>query len=124
MKGRGVGNTEEVMLAVLGAPAVGKSTFVNCALDLKRTSNSPVAGKKVSLDGVISIVRLLELGIQDLEVTTDGGLRWPERVEDQVMPNIDGVLAIYDVMDQNSIAPLTQILSESLSNLVLPFLGG
>ena len=103
------------MLAVLGTPAVGKSTFVHCALDLKKTSTSLVSSKKVSLDGKISIVRLLELGVEDLEITRAGKLRWPEKLEDQMMPHVDGVLAIYDVMDQNSIAPLPQMLSESLS---------
>lgn len=112
---------QEVALAVLGAPAVGKSTFVHCALDLKKASTSPISSKKVSLEGKISIVRLLELDIEDVEVTADQKVHWPERVENQSMPEIDGVLALYDVMDQSSIHPMPNLLSESLGTLKLSF---
>ena len=116
------GNTshvQEVSLAVLGAPAVGKSTFVHCALDLKKPSTSPVASKKVSLEGQISIVRLFELGLDDVEVTSEQSMRWPERVGDESMPRIDGVLALYDVMNQSSIVPIPPLLSESFRFLHL-----
>ena len=110
---------QEVSLAVLGAPAVGKSTFVHCALDLKKPSTSPVASKKVSLEGQISIVRLFELGLDDVEVTSEQSMRWPERVGDESMPRIDGVLALYDVMNQSSIAPIPPLLSKSFKFLYL-----
>ena len=112
-------DVQEVSLAVLGAPAVGKSTFVHCALDLKKPSTSPVASKKVSLEGQISIVRLFELGLDDVEVTSEQSMRWPERVGDESMPRIDGVLALYDVMNQSSIAPIPPLLSESFRFLYL-----
>ena len=112
-------DVQEVSLAVLGAPAVGKSTFVHCALDLKRPSTSPVASKKVSLEGQISIVRLFELGLDDVEVTSEQSMRWPERVGDENMPRIDGVLALYDVMNQSSIAPIPPLLSEYFRFLYL-----
>ena len=112
-------DVQEVSLAVLGAPAVGKSTFVHCALDLKKPSTSPVASKKVSLEGQISIVRLFELGLDDVEVTSEQSMRWPERVGDECMPRIDGVLALYDVMNQSSIAPIPPLLSESFRFLYL-----
>ena len=112
-------DVQEVSLAVLGAPAVGKSTFVHCALDLNKPSTSPVASKKVSLEGQISIVRLFELGLDDVEVTSEQSMRWPERVGDESMPRIDGVLALYDVMNQSSIAPIPPLLSESFRFLHL-----
>ena len=115
----GTSDVQEVSLAVLGAPAVGKSTFVHCALDLKRPSTSPVASKKVSLEGQISIVRLFELGLDDVEVTSEQSMRWPERVGDESVPRIDGVLALYDVMNQSSIAPIPPLLSESFRSLYL-----
>ena len=105
---------QEVSIAVLGAPAVGKSTFVHCALDLKKPSKSPVSSKKVSLEGKISIVRLYELALEDVEVTPEQSVHWPERVGDKIMPDIDGVLALYDVMDQSSISPMPTLLSESV----------
>ena len=98
---------------MLGAPGVGKSTFVRCALDLKRTSTSSVSCKKVSLEGEISTVRLLEIGLEELEVTADTNLHWPASVGDYNIAAIDGVLALYDVQDQSSISRIPALLSES-----------
>ena len=105
---------QEVSIAVVGAPAVGKSTFVHCALDLKKPSTSHVSSKKVSLEGKIFVVRLYELALEDVEVTPEQSVHWPERVGDEIMPGVDGVLAIYDVMDQGSISPMPTLLSESV----------
>lgn len=110
----GSGEIQEIALAVLGGPAVGKSTFVHCALDLKKASLSRVSSKKVSLEGNISNVQLLEIGLEEVEVTAEQKVLWPEKVRDQNRPDIDGVLALYDVMDQTSIAPMQNLLSESI----------
>lgn len=115
------GNVQVVTLAVLGAPAAGKSTFVRCALDLKKASTSALSSKKVSLEGKISVVRLLELGFEDLEITADLNVRWPTKMEDHDTPFIDGVLALYDVMDQGSIARIPALL-EALSKNDIPTL--
>ena len=101
-------------MVVLGAPGAGKSTFVHCALDLKKPPTLPISSKKVSLEGRISIVRLLELGIDDVEITEEGKVAWSKIAGNQVPPDIDGVLALYNVMDKDSIAPVPRILSESL----------
>ena len=98
---------------MLGARGVGKSTFVRCALDLKKTSTSSVSCKKVSLEGKISTVRLLEIGFEELEVTADTELHWPARVGDYDIAVIDGVLALYDVKDLSSISRIPALLSES-----------
>lgn len=107
------GGVHEVTLAVLGAPAVGKSTFVRSSLDLKKASTSPVSSKKVSLEGKISVVRLLELGFGDVEITANQNVLWPTKVGDHNTPIIDGVLALYNVMDQGSIFHIPALLSES-----------
>jgi len=121
-KAGGSGEVQEVAIAVLGAPAVGKSTFVHCVLDLKNASTSPVASGRVSLEGRISVVRLLELGLEDIQVTIAQSVRWPERVGDQKMPDVDGVLALYDVMDPSSIIRMPSLLSESFRySMALPF---
>lgn len=98
---------------MLGAPGVGKSTFVRCALDLKKTSTSSVSCKKVSLEGKISTVRLVEIGFEELEITADTNLHWPARVGDYNIAVIDGVLALYDAKDQSSISRIPALLSES-----------
>ena len=108
------GDVQEVFLAVLGAPAVGKSTFMRHALDIKRAVVSPLSSKKVSLEGRISIVRLLELGFEDFEITADQDVCWPTKVGDYTMPIIEGVLALYDVNDHGSIARFPALLSEFL----------
>lgn len=105
---------QEITLAVLGAPTVGKSTFVQCALDLRKGSTSPVSCKKVSLEGELSVVRLFELSFEDLEITANQDLRWPIKIGEYDMPTIDGVFALYDVQDQGSIACIPALLSESL----------
>lgn len=112
MKAEASVEVQKVTIAVLGAPAVGKSTFVRCALDLKKASTSLLSSKKVSLEGKISVVRLLELGFDDVGITAERTMRWPQAVGNQDMPDIDGVLALYDVMDQSSIAPMPDLLSE------------
>lgn len=111
------GSVREVTLVVLGAPAVGKSTFVRCALDLKKVPTSAIPSKKVSLEGEISIVRMLELSFDDVEVTADQNVRWPIKMGDHNTPIIDGVLVLYDVMDQGSIAHIPAVLSESFGRL-------
>lgn len=102
------------MLAVLGGSHVGKSTFVRCALDLKKVSDSPVSSKKVSLEGKISVVRLIEIGIASVKITAEQKVVWPDKLGEHNVPNIDGVLALYDVMDQDSITPMPNLLSESI----------
>ena len=87
---------------------------MRCALELKRASTSPLSSKRVSLEGKISIVKLLELGFEDLDITVDQNVRWPAKIGDQTTPLIDGVLALYDVRDQSSITRIPALLSESL----------
>ena len=86
---------------------------MRCALDLKTTSSSSVSCKKVSLEGKISTVRLLEIGFEDLDFTADTNLHWPARLGDYNTAVIDGVLALYDVQDQSSISRIPALLSES-----------
>lgn len=101
-------------IAVLGAAAAGKSTFVQCALDLKRAVTSPVSSKRVSLEGSISIVRLIELDVEDVAITNQS-VRWPAQVgPGHLTPPIDGVLVMYNVMDKNSLESILSVLRESI----------
>ena len=67
----------------------------------------------MSLEGNISIVRLIELEFESVEIINGGQLRWPRRIGAQGMPEVDGVLALYDVMNQDSIKPMYDLLSKS-----------
>lgn len=102
-----------MVIAILGADAVGKSTFVQLALDLKKAVTSHISSKKVSLEGLISVVRLVEVDIEDVEVE-DESLLWPNLSGDQAIPAIDGSLVMYSVLDSNSVVPLSPLLSKSL----------
>ena len=101
----------EVVIAVLGVGAVGKSKFVHLALDLKRVATSAISSKKVSLEGLISMVRLIEVDIRDVKIQ-DERLRWPDMAGNQTLPSIDGALVMYNVLDQSSTTPLSPVLSE------------
>jgi hypothetical protein len=106
------GGMQEITLAVLGAAKTGKSTFVQCALDLKKPAVSAASTKRVSLEGATSVLRLIELPIHEVGMTINQEIGWPERVGDQAMPRIDGALVLYDVTNQGSIAQVPSMLGE------------
>ena len=116
MEARALTDLREVSLAVVGAPAVGKSTFIQCSLDLKRASASPVISKKVSLEGTIYVVRLVELGLEKLQLSANQPLCWPQTLGQEPMPDIDGVLVLFNVMDHSSIDQIPAFLSECSSS--------
>jgi hypothetical protein len=66
----------------------------------------------MSMEGVIYVVRLLEITMNDVRVNNCGKIVWPPSVSDQVMPAVDGVLALYDVTDSKSAAGFPGILSK------------
>ena len=85
---------------------------MQCALDTKKALSSPISTKKVSLEGSVSVVRLIELDMQDIRVVDDS-LQWPKTVNGYIVPPIDGALLLYDVVDPSSLDPVPDILSES-----------
>ena len=107
-----ISQPREITVAVLGEPSTGKSTFIQCALDLKRRVTGSSATKKVSLEGEVSTLRLLKIPMGALELSNDCGLTMPLRVGGQDILHIDGALVIYDVMNQISIARIPEILSK------------
>lgn len=88
------------------------------ALDLTRGPTSPISSKKVSLEGSISVVRLIELDTDDVEVI-DNSVHWPDTIGTQATPVVDGALVLYSVLDQYSITPLPALLN-ALSNDATP----
>lgn len=106
----------EVTIAVLGAAGVGKSTFIRCALDLKQPASSPASVKKMSLDGVVYQVRLLEIELDTICITADQQVEWPETVIKQPMARVDGALTLYDVMNKESLARVPELISEFKSS--------
>ena len=66
----------------------------------------------MSLEGVIYVVRLLEITMNDVAVDKSGRIVWPPSIGDQVMPTVDGVLVLYDVTASKSAAGFPGILSK------------
>ena len=68
----------------------------------------------MSLDGVIYLVRLLEVSLEDVTVADDRRIRWPNRVSDRDIPSVDGALVLYDVTNPDSISEVPDVLREPL----------
>lgn len=102
----------EINIAVIGAKSVGKSTFVQKALDLPRLPPSKAAERKIPIDGSVYLVRLLELPIVDVEIDEDDTVEWPDHIEDKMMPIVHGAIALYDVQDRGSFQDIPDVLSK------------
>lgn len=104
--------TPTITLAVIGAARAGKSTFVQCALDLEKSGVSPSSIKKVSLEGVIYVLRLLEIQLEEVVILENRIIDWPSMVGDLDTPRIDGALLLCDIMDRSSMADVADVLSK------------
>jgi len=101
----------EIHFAVLGAEGSGKSTFVRCALDLKKPATSPISSKKMSLEGDVFLISLLEVPMEEIEVVGDQ-IYWPDMLEDVEMPQVDGILVVCDVTERRSVKDIPKLLGE------------
>ncbi|EEQ87745.2 uncharacterized protein BDCG_02865 [Blastomyces dermatitidis ER-3] len=111
----------QVNLAIVGAQGVGKSTFVQRALDLKQPPISRSSVKKMSLDGTIYLVRLLEIASHKLSFDENGQIVWPKFIGEQELPIIDGVLVLFDSYDPRSVAQFPRIFS-ALPKATIPLI--
>lgn len=103
---------QQINIAVIGAEGVGKSTFVQKALDLPHLPPSQVVERKIPIDGTVYLVRLLELPMDDVDIDDDDKVSWPDTIEHNVMPSVDGALTLYDVNDKDSLEHVPEMLSE------------
>ncbi|KAL8908729.1 MAG: hypothetical protein Q9171_005315, partial [Xanthocarpia ochracea] len=92
----------QITLAVVGTSCTGKSTFVQHALDLKRIPTAAVSSKKVSLEGVVSLLRIYEFNIHDVDITLQGNPQWPRLDGEDTKNQIDGIMVIYSISDVSS----------------------
>lgn len=91
---------------------MGKSTFMQRALDLPLPSPTKAADRKIPYDGTLYRIRLLEISIDDVDIDDDDTVSWPASVADRMMPHIDGVLTLYNVADRTSLEDVPETLSE------------
>lgn len=81
-------------------------------LDLQFPSDSRAVERKIGVDGTDYLLRLLEFNIDDVDIDDDGTVDWPESIEDKLLPQIDGVVTLYDVTDRRSLEDVVAILRE------------
>ena len=98
---------------VLGGRRVGKSTFIQRALDLRDNVPTALSSKKMSLDDVIYVVRLFEVLTDDITINETKKITWPKLLEEQKPLHIDGILILYDVTNGESVVEIPDILCES-----------
>jgi hypothetical protein len=106
----------EINIVVLGAPGIGKSTFIEKAFDLRELPPAPFTRRKMSLDGKLYAIRLIELGYEHLQFDEQATIVWPDVVDGEPVPPIHGTFALYDVTSRNSLAQLPETLSTAPSD--------
>ncbi|KAJ5572165.1 hypothetical protein N7535_005825 [Penicillium sp. DV-2018c] len=111
----------EVTIAVAGEENSGKTSFVKCALDMKHPPTSTVNQKKMSLDGSVYKVRLLEIDLTNIQFGPGKKIIWPRTGQETTTPAIDGVLVLHDATKPERLS-LTTNLIDSLAASDLPFL--
>jgi hypothetical protein len=67
----------------------------------------------MSLDGVIYVVRLFEVMIDEIRINENRTITWPRVIEDEKVPAIDGVLILYDVTNEESVTEVPDVLCKS-----------
>ena len=107
-------HSRDITVAVIGEASTGKSTFIRCALDLKRPMTGTSATKKVSLEGEVSALRLLEVQISALAMLSDEDTSQAVGGLGQTMDHLDGALLMYDITNKESIRSIPQILCRCL----------
>lgn len=75
---------------------------------MKQPLSSRATTKKMSLDGTVYLVRLLEMNTNEITIGNDGLLEWP-RVGNE-SPPVDGALVVHDVTRSVGLPELTRLL--------------
>lgn len=103
----------EVKIAVVGEENAGKSSFIRRALDTKNSPSSTSKIKKMSLDGSVYMVEMLEIDLKEVRIDKDHQVMWPRRKNGALPPAIDGVLALHDATDPERLPQMTGLLGVS-----------
>ncbi|KAL4928566.1 putative Ras guanyl-nucleotide exchange factor RasGEF [Aspergillus undulatus] len=84
-----------VSIAVVGGDKVGKTTFIQSALEMKHPLSSRSTTKKMSLDGSVYVVRLVKVQTDEIPLDSNGKLRWPQLGNDSPS-TVEGALLLHD----------------------------
>ncbi|KAI3327990.1 ras GEF [Xylariaceae sp. AK1471] len=110
---------ESLNIAVIGANGVGKSHFIQKAMSLARTPGPNPTTARIAVDNVPYAVTLFELDLEYFDVDPHRQVQWPKQMGGTILPRVNGVLILYDVMNRDSIIELPQTLN-ALVNSSLP----
>jgi hypothetical protein len=91
---------------------VGKSAFIQKAFNLQSPPSNAISSRKMSIDGNVYVVRLIELSFSELDLDNESRICWPDSVNAQPMPYIDGAFTLYDVMNKESLVQVPETLSK------------
>ena len=101
-------------IAVIGADAVGKSTYVQRVLGLPRPPISKTSSVRLLVDGVSQLITLIELELEHFELDPSQPIQWPQQINGHLVPRMDAALVLYDVMAEPSIRELPQTVGTGL----------
>lgn len=99
-------------IAVVGGDQAGKTTFITSALDMRHPGTSRTTTKKMSLDGSVYLVCLLEMSSKEIVLDSKGPL-WPQFGSDPSPPKVDGVLVLHDTTQPAVFAEIANLLGVS-----------
>jgi hypothetical protein len=102
----------DMNIAIIGAPASGKTTFMRKALGLPETTPPSGCHRKWTMDGTPYVVRFVELRIDDIHVKPGNMIEWPKTAHGAAVPRIDGAITVYDVTVKESLAGVPDMMSE------------
>ncbi|KAE9992368.1 hypothetical protein EG327_009322 [Venturia inaequalis] len=112
---------QEINIVVLGSPFVGKSAFIQKAFNLQSPPTSAISSRKMSIDGSVYVVRLIELSFNELDLDDESRICWPDSVNGASIPYIDGAFTLYDVMNKESLVQVPETL-QGIYNASIPFI--
>lgn len=102
---------QDINIGVIGVHDAGKSSFIRRALNLQNTASPNIASRKMLIDGVSYVVRLLELSFSEVYIGEGNCIKWPDTIDDYATPRIDGAITIYDVMNLQSLERVPETLN-------------
>lgn len=108
----------DLTIAVLGAPATGKSTLIRCALGLPEDTPAASCVRPWTVDGAPYLLRLLELPMHAVRPASPNparlsarhALAWPKTIDGMATPRIDAAVTVYDVTARDSLADVPEML--------------
>ena len=64
----------------------------------------------MSLDLVIYLVKLIEISLDDIAISSRGRITWPSTIDERPIPPIDGIMILYDVTNRASVSNFKALL--------------